>query len=107
MKLAEIEIVLGKYIMQEVIPNIPSTLERFMIGAGATLFIGKGEVLLNKYTPILKSMDIIDVEGNVDIDKLYTASIEGMKASGGKIEYKGMTFNQTDIDKLYSMLKGV
>ncbi len=106
MKIPEIEIVIGRYIKNEVLPNIPNQLERFMVGAGATLMLGKSEILVKKHLDTLQKMDIIDGEGEVDIDKLYTASKEGMNAAGGTIKYKSMVFNQNDIDKLYSMLKG-
>lgn len=106
MKIADIELIIGKYVKDEILPNIPNSLEKFMIGAGATLMIGKGEVLAQKHLPLLRQMEIVDNDGNVDIDKLYTASTNGMSAAGGNVKYKSMTFNQSDIDKLFSMLKG-
>ena len=107
MKLSEIEIVVGAYITQEVIPNIPSTLERFLIGAGSALVLNKGEVFIGEYIPILKKLGIMDNNGEIDIARLYSASKQGLKSSGGKIEYKSFTFNENDVDKLYSMLKEV
>ncbi len=106
MKIPEIEIVIGKYIKNEVLPNIPNQLERFIVGAGSTLLVGKSEMLINKHLDMLQKMDIINEEGNVDIDKLYTAAKDGMAAAGGNVKYKSLIFNQNDIDKLYSMLKG-
>lgn len=105
MKIADVELIVGKYVKDEVLPNIPNSFERFMVGAGATLVIGKGEVLVQKHLPMLKQMEIIDNDGNVDIDRLYTASTNGMSAAGGSVKYKSFTFNQGDVDKLYSMLK--
>lgn len=106
MKIVDVELVIGKYIKQEVIPAIPNPLLKFALASGSVLVMGKAERLIQKYLPMLQSMDIIDEEGNVDIDSLYSASKEGLKATNGKLEIKGMIFNQNDIDKLYSMLKG-
>ena len=106
MKLVDIELVLGQYIKQEVIPAIPNPYMKFLLAGGSFLVMGKAERLIQQYLPMLQSMDIIDAEGNVDIDALYTAAKEGLKATNGKIEIKGLIFNQNDIDKLYSMLKG-
>lgn len=107
MKIPEIEIVVGKYIKNEVIPHIPSTLTKFMVATGAALAIGKGETLINKHIPMLKAIGVMNEEGDVDVDKLYNAARDGLTMSGGIVQFQGMIFNQTDIDKLYSMLKEV
>lgn len=107
MKLDQIELVLAQYIKQEVIPAIPNPIIKFALAGGSFLAIGKFEKLIEQYLTILQSMDIIDKEGNIDIDSLYSAAKEGLKATGGKLDIKGLIFNQNDIDKLYSMLKGV
>lgn len=106
MKLVDIELVLGQYIKQEVIPAIPNPFIKFALAGGSFLAMGKVERLIQQYLTMLQAMDIIDIEGNVDIDALYNAAKEGMKATGGKLEVKGLIFNQSDIDKLYQMLKG-
>ena len=106
MKLDQIELVLAQYIKQEIIPAIPNTFIKFALAGGSFLVMGKAERLIQQYLPMLQSMDIIDAEGNVDIDALYSATKEGLKATNGKLEIKGLIFNQNDVDKLYSMLKG-
>lgn len=105
MKLSDIEIILGLYIKDEVLPHIPNTLTRFAVATGSALAIGKGELLIKEYMPIIKALGIIDVDGNVNIDALYKASKEGLDATGGKIQIGGLIFNSDDIEKLYGMLK--
>lgn len=107
MKIPDIEIVVGKYIKDEVIPHIPSTLAKFMIATGAALVIGKGETLIGKHLPMLTAIGVMGEDGDVDIDKLYNAARDGLAMSGGTVQFQGMIFNQTDVDKLYSMLKEV
>lgn len=106
MKIVDVELVLGKYIKEVVMPVMPSSLMKFALATGSVLVMGKTEKLVQQYLPILKAMDIIDEEGNVDIEALYKAAKEGIKATGGKLEIKGLIFNEQDIDKLYSMMRG-
>lgn len=105
MKISDIEIVLAKYVNAEMLPVMPTTLSKFSLVAASTLMIGKTEKLIEKHKDIIQTLGIIDNEGNVDVDALYVAAKEGMKASNGRLEIKSFTFNQADIDKLYKMLK--
>lgn len=105
MKIVDVELVLGKYIKEVVMPVIPSSLMKFALASGSALVLGKAEKLIQEHLKLLQSMDIIDKEGNVDIEALYKAAKEGIRATGGKVEFKGFIFNEQDIDKLYSMMK--
>ena len=105
MKIADLEIAIGKYIKSEVAPNIPNTLERFMVYTGSVLALGKGEKLIQKHLPTLKSMDIINDQGDVDVDLLYQAAKEGIRATG-TVQIKSLIFNEADLDKLYQFIKG-
>lgn len=106
MKIPELELVIGKYIKDVMLPVMPSSLMKFALATGSVLVMGKAEKLIQQYLPMLKAMDIIDQDGNVDTEALYKAAKEGIKATGGKIEVKGFIFNDQDIDKLYSMMRG-
>ena len=105
MKIVDVELVIGKYIKDVVLPAIPSSLMKFALATGSVLVMGKTEKLIQEHMKLLQSMEIIDQEGNVDVDALYKAAKEGIKATGGKIEIKGLIFNEQDIDKLYSMMR--
>ena len=106
MKIVDIELVLGKYIKEVVMPVMPSSLMKFALASGSALVLRKAEKLIQEHMKLLQSMEIIDQDGNVDIEALYKAAKEGIKATGGKIEIKGLIFNEQDIDKLYSMMRG-
>lgn len=105
MKIADLEIAIGKYIKSEVAPNIPNTLERFMIYTGSALVLGKGERLIEKHLPMLNKMDIINAEGDIDVELLYQAAKQGMRATG-TVQIKSLIFNEGDLDKLYEFIKG-
>lgn len=68
------------------------TLARFAVATGSALAIGKGELLLQKYMPLMNTLGIIDANGDVDIDALYKASKEGLEATGGKTTGKRTYF---------------
>lgn len=106
MKIVDVELVIGKYIKDVVLPVMPSSLMKFALATGSVLVMGKTEKLIQEHMKLLQSMEIIDQEGNVDIEALHKAAKEGIKATGGKIEIKGLIFNEQDIDKLYSMMRG-
>lgn len=106
MKIVDVELVIGKYIKDVVLPVMPSSLMKFALATGSVLVMGKTEKLIQEHMKLLQSMEIIDQDGNVDIEVLYKAAKEGIKATGGKIEIKGLIFNEQDIDKLYSMMRG-
>jgi hypothetical protein len=106
MKIVDVELVIGKYIKDVVLPVMPSSLMKFALATGSVLVMGKTEKLIQEHMKLLQSMEIIDQDGNVDIEALYKAAKEGIKATGGKIEIKGLIFNEQDIDKLYSMMRG-
>lgn len=105
MKIIDLEVGIGKYIKQEVVPNLPDGFHKFLVYTGSVLVLGKGEQLIQKHLPTLEAMDIIDKNGDVDIEKLYAAAKEGMKAAG-TVKYKGMTFNSADVDSLYKFIAG-
>lgn len=107
MKISEIELVLAEYIRTQMIPVMPTTPAKFILMAGSTLVLNKLEKLIAQYESYLKTLDIMKENGEIDVDALYSASKEGMKATNGILEVAGFTFNQADIDKLYKMLKEV
>lgn len=106
MKIVDVELVIVKYIKDVVLPVMPSSLMKFALATGSVLVMRKTEKLIQGHMKLLQSMEIIDQDGNVDIEALYKAAKEGIKATGGKIEIKGLIFNEQDIDKLYSMMRG-
>lgn len=79
-------------------------LQKFLIYTGSFLGAGMVENLINKHQKILKDLGIITTDGAVDIDILYSAAKKGIEKSG-KFEYKGIIFDETDIDKLYQYIK--
>lgn len=103
MKLTDIELGTMEYIQQEIATKTTGYM-KFLIYTGTFLGAGMIEQAINKYSEILKAMQIMDNEGNIDIEKLYNASKQGIKESGS-FEFKGIIFDEKDVDKLYTFIK--
>ena len=103
MKLTDIELGIIEYIQNEIAVKATGVL-KFLIYTGSFLGATKGEKLIAQYLPILKNMALIDEEGNIDIEALYDAAKLGIKQSGS-FEFKGIIFDEKDIDKLYNYIK--
>jgi hypothetical protein len=60
------------------------------------------------YVDKLKAVmpEVLDENGNIKIDEVYNNAKIAVKKSG-QFEYMGIIFNETDIDKLYTYIKGV
>lgn len=54
-----------------------------------------------KYTP-----ELFEHDGRVKIDEVYNYAKKAIQRSG-QFEFVGIIFNETDIDKLYTYIKGV
>jgi hypothetical protein len=54
--------------------------------------------------PLIKATQLIDENQFIDVDTLYTHAKNAIQKSG-QFELFGVIFNESDIDKLYSMMK--
>lgn len=104
MKINQIESGILEYVQKEIAEKAPNGFLKFMIYTGSFLMLNKGEKALNTYLPVLKAAELIDEEGDIDIEKLYEAAKQGIKESGS-FEYKGITFHDKDVDNLYTYIK--
>lgn len=57
--------------------------------------------IAKKYTPELFTED-----GHIKIDEVYNHGKKAIQRSG-QFEFMGIIFNESDVDKLYSYIKGV
>jgi hypothetical protein len=54
--------------------------------------------------PIIKMTDIINEDGNIKADELYSAARAAMEKSVS-VTVSGITFTVPDIDKIYTILQ--
>lgn len=54
--------------------------------------------------PFIKATGVVDGSNFIDLDLLYTGAKDAMQKCG-QVEFAGILFNDTDIDKLYNYAK--
>lgn len=97
-----------KFVDYEVIPHLPTGKG---IGAGIALALimdgGKEEILKLRDNPAVKMMNVMDEQGNIDVDRLYNAARPRFQNKlTVTIPFIGdLRFEQNDIDKLLNYLK--
>ena len=84
--------------------------QKWAVGAGAAMALGNLDASLStlREHPAVKALGVFDEAGNVDIDKIY-ACLKTEAAKGPvttNIPLIGnVTLNETDVDKLYTLIK--
>ena len=92
----------------EVIPHLPGGKS---IGAGVALALiidgGRDYILSLRDNPAVKLMRIMDEQGNIDIDRLYSAARPKFenKLSVSVPLIGDLKFDQNDVDKLYKYIQ--
>lgn len=99
---------ISKYIDSEILPKI-SGLNRWIVGAGASMMLNNSSVIFNqmKENPVIKSMDVINKDDEIDIDKLYSSILEQAKKSAVTFDVPlvgAITLKSSDVEKLYKLI---
>ena len=88
----------------EIIPHLPGGKG---IGAGIALALimdgGRSRILALRDHPAVKLMQIMDEQGNIDLDRLYNAARPKFENKlSVSVPFIGeLKFDQNDVDKLY------
>ena len=97
-----------RYADNEVIPHMPGGKG---IGAGIMLALiiegSREKILALRENPAVKLMRIMDEQGNIDIDRLYSAARPKFENKlSVSVPFIGeLKFDQNDIDKLYKYIQ--
>lgn len=97
-----------RYADNEVIPHLPGGKG---IGAGIMLALimegSREKVLAMREHPAVKLMQIMDEQGNIDLDRLYNAARPKFenKLSVSVPLIGELKFDQNDVDKLYKYIQ--
>lgn len=95
----------GNFVDQEIAPKASGGLQRF-IAYGSVYMVQKR---VHDYlsdpdrVEALKSSGIMTDDGYIDGDFVKEMATFAMKKSGGKVQAMGLIFDQSDVDKAYSM----
>lgn len=100
---------LSNYLDNEVLPHLP-TGKGLLLGTAAALYIRKAPEIVRRLSgnQAVQLLGVIDESGNIDIDELYNAALPQVKGSFElQLPFVGsLTFDRTEIDKLYRYMKG-
>lgn len=98
-----------KYLDSEITPNI-NGWQKWVFGALASTAMLKTTNIFNalKENPLIKMLEVIDENDNIDIDTLYREFYK--QAQKGAVTFDvpmigPMTINHTDVEKLYRYIK--
>ena len=97
-----------RYADNEVIPHLPGGKG---IGAGIMLALimegSREKVLAMREHPAVKLMQIMDEQGNIDLDRLYNAARPKFENKlSVSVPFIGeLKFDQNDVDKLYKYIQ--
>lgn len=101
----------ARYIDADILPHL-SGVKRLAMGMYAGLAANNVGELLAQYKdhPAVSVLKVMDKDGNVDIDRLYSAAAP-MFANGEKFAINipmigEMTVDKTDLEKLYQYIRG-
>lgn len=92
----------------EIIPHLPGGKG---IGAGIALALimdgGRSRMLALREHPAVKLMQIMDEQGNIDLDRLYNAARPKFENKlSVSVPFIGeLKFDQNDVDKLYKYIQ--
>ena len=104
----EVMIAISQYINNELIEKAPNGLEKFKIGFISAGIKNNAKNLIKtaKNNDIIKSMELFNENGLIDIDKVKEYALESIKNTG-KIQVGGFMFGESDINKFCGILRGV
>jgi hypothetical protein len=80
-------------------------VNKFFVYMAMPLVNKKVSQYLNDFSSNALTKDFFDENNNVDIDKIYNMAKTAIQKSG-QFTYYGIIFNESDIDKLYTYIRG-
>lgn len=100
---------IAKYLDSDIISKIDGW-QKWVIGAGMSMALSKSNNIFEKIKemPIVKTLEIVDEQGMINIDELYKYVKEQAEKSPITINNAitgPITFNKKDVDRLYEFIK--
>ena len=92
----------ANFVDREIVPVLPGW-KGILFAAGAPLVIEKKARELPEH-PLVQAMGVVDENGMVDIDKVYSA-IKDKAVGRWPVEIAGLKASEADLDKLYTYIK--
>lgn len=99
---------LRKYLDAEMLSKIQG-LNKWIVGASLSMALENGPSIFNelKNSKIIKSMNVIDEDDQIDVEKIYKYLSEQAKKSAVTFNMPfigAVTIKASDLDKLYQLI---
>ena len=100
---------LTKFIDSEILSQLTGN-QKVLIGIGSGIVLKKGNAIFNnlKKNPTIKMLELVDKEGNIDIETLYQEAKKQAQKEVIRLEIPmvgTLKLNDEDIEKLYGYIK--
>jgi hypothetical protein len=100
----QIEIGITRYIENEIGAKATG-VTKFATFFALPIVVKKASQIIDNFATNEITKELFDINKNVNIDEVYNMA-KGAIQKSGQFTYLGMIFNESDIDKLYSYIKG-
>lgn len=96
--------VVGEFFDSVLVPSAQSKggMLAFSIGFLGGLTRRNTAQMVQEYLPLAKSLGVVDEQGMIDVDTLYSEASAAMEK--GRPTFFGYTFDQSDLDKLRDLM---
>lgn len=98
----------AKYVDSEIVNKIPGW-KKWIVGSGIGMMLSNTENVYSKIkdNEFIKMLNIIDEQGNVNVDDMYKELKKQAQKSNATIELPmvgSFVLNEHDVDKLYNFI---
>lgn len=103
----QIKVGIKNYIEIELSPKVTDSKLKFMMFFGMPILVNDVMKAVKKLIDNESARELyLDENGNINIDELRTNGIYALNKCGGKVLYKDIWFDESDINKLYNHIRG-
>lgn len=101
--LSKLQKIIPEFVDNRLMPSAPSHI-KWLLGGSTFLALHKTGDLIEKYSPLLKSLGILSEDNKIILDTVEPF-INNAFSKSGKVEYFGFTFDKADGEYLIELLK--
>ena len=101
--LSKIQNVLPEFIDTRMMPVAPTNI-KWVLGGATFLVLGQADALLGKYLPMLKALNLVNDNNQLDIE-LTKGFINSAFSKSDSLGFYGFTFNKHDGEALIAILE--
>ena len=93
--------IVSEFLLTRVVPKAPNSAAQFGYGFLVPYVAKSAQETTN--APLLKSLGVVDADGQIDLDTARVSAIDALDKAGGKVTLYGITFDRSDIDALFEI----